>query len=60
MNLPGGSIAGRRGEWKSGRMVVSLLPKTPSQRTDDHHFAYPVVRPLPRPVVNAASSPSTW
>jgi hypothetical protein len=41
-------------------MVVSLLPKTPSQRTDDHHFAYPVVRPLPRPPMPAASSDTTW
>jgi hypothetical protein len=40
-------------------MVVSLLPKTPSQRTDDHHFAYPVVRPLPRPTT-PASAPTTW
>jgi hypothetical protein len=40
-------------------MVVSLITKTPSQRTDDHHFAYPVVRPLPRPPAPAAS-PSTW
>jgi hypothetical protein len=41
-------------------MVASLnTPKTPSQRTDDHHFAYPVVRPLPRPPAPAAS-PDTW
>jgi hypothetical protein len=41
-------------------MVVSLLtPKSPSQRTDDHHFAYPVVRPLPRPPAPAASH-TTW
>ena len=40
-------------------MVVSLSPKTPSQRTDDHHFAYPVVRPLPRPPVPAMMR-ATW
>jgi hypothetical protein len=41
-------------------MVVSpLTPTSPSQRTDDHHFAYPVVRPLPRPPAPAAS-PATW
>jgi hypothetical protein len=57
---PVDSIAGGRGEWEAPHMVVSLLPKTPSQRTDDHHFAYPVVRPLPRPTTNPASGLTTW
>jgi hypothetical protein len=47
------------GGWEATPMVASLLTKTPSQRIDDHHFAYPVVRPLPRPPAPAAS-PTTW
>jgi hypothetical protein len=53
------TVGRNRGRWEATPMVVSLLPKTPSQRTDDHHFAYPVVRPLPRPSAPAAS-PDTW
>jgi hypothetical protein len=60
MSSPGGTVGGASGEWEASPMVVSLLtPKTPSQRTDDHHFAYPVVRPLPRPPAPAASH-ATW
>jgi hypothetical protein len=39
-------------------MVVSLLPTTQPVKTDDHHYALPVVRPVPRPPVLTA--PHTW
>ena len=46
-------------------MVVSLLnsPAAPgAQRptAGDHHFAYPKVQPLPRPVATRAEDPRTW
>jgi hypothetical protein len=54
------TVGGRWREWEASPMVVSpITPKAPPQRTDDHHFAYPVVRPLPRPPAPAAS-PATW
>jgi len=39
-------------------MVVSLLPKPITEKAGDHHYALPVVRPVPRPPVS--SSPQTW
>ena len=53
------TVGGDQDGCEASPMVVSLITKSPSQRTDDHHFAYPVVRPLPRPPAPAAS-PSTW
>jgi hypothetical protein len=41
-------------------MVVSLLPQIQSQRTDDHRFTYPVVRPLPRPPLPTVAAARTW
>jgi hypothetical protein len=39
-------------------MTVSLLPKIEAPKSGDHHFALPVVRPVPRPPV--ATAPETW
>jgi hypothetical protein len=39
-------------------MVVSQLPKIEAPQAGDHHYALPVVRPVPRPPVPA--SPRTW
>jgi hypothetical protein len=39
-------------------MVVSLLPKIEAPKAGDHHYALPVVRPVPRPPV--AESSKTW
>jgi hypothetical protein len=39
-------------------MVVSLLPTSEARQPEDHHFALPTVRPVPRPPVPAA--PRTW
>jgi hypothetical protein len=39
-------------------MVVSLLPTPHTAKAGDHHYALPVVRPVPRPPVPAASD--TW
>jgi hypothetical protein len=39
-------------------MVVSLLPTPAPAKAGDHQYALPVVRPVPRPPVPAASS--TW
>jgi hypothetical protein len=59
MRPPVSTVGGPCRWWEASPMVVSPLTQKPSQRTDDHHFAYPVVRPLPRPPVPAAS-PATW
>jgi len=37
-------------------MVISLLPKTSAQRIEGHHFAYPTVRPVPRPEAQPVAS----
>ena len=39
-------------------MVVSLLPKPQLPKAGEHHYALPVVRPVPRPAV--PSTPHTW
>jgi hypothetical protein len=44
--------------WHSCCMTVSLLPKIEAPKSGDHHFALPVVRPVPRPPV--ATAPETW
>lgn len=44
-------------------MVVSLLTPTSvgqPQAPADHRFAYPTVRPLPRPAAARRDDPRTW
>ena len=46
-------------------MVVSLLnssaaPGAQRPTTGDHHFAYPVVRPMPKPGAARVDDPRTW